>query len=414
MLTFGLLILVLFTACNSSGGGSQPGVASVSVTDSPACGFDQVNLTVSKIRIHQSATAGDHDAGWNEITLNPPRKINLLTLNDPTQANLALESLGETPLLPGHYTQLRFVLVANGNNPTPPFANSVVLTGQATEIALATPSSIQSGIKLINQFDVGPGQRVDLLLDIDACRSVVTRNDGSYALKPVIKVFPFVLNGIEGYIDPALFVNQVNVNHVVVTAQVNGSIVRATVPNAQSGKFFLAHLDAPGTYDVVITADGHATDVIAGVPVVTSSSITPISTNTTPFMLSASTSQSLNGTVTLNPADDDGRVLVSAKQTLNSGPTIIVKFQIATALINALPVGDYGYNLSLPLAAPFFGPYSPTLPIVLSATAQSSVTAVYAASGSAETDTTVYATQSPAPSAVNISGGATQNFTLTP
>src|SRR5713101_4604453 len=410
----GLFSILFVTGCGSSGGGGQAGVASVSVTDAPACGFDQVNVTVSKVRIHQSATAADTDAGWTDITLNPPRKINLLMLNDPTQANLALDSLGEVPLAAGHYTQLRLVLEPNKNNPNPPFASSVVLSGQTTEIALATPSGIQSGIKLINQFDVGSGQRVDLLLDFDACKSIVTRNDGTYALKPVIKVIPFVLNGIEGVVDPSLFVNQLNVNHVVVTAQVNGAIERATVPNPQTGKFFLGRLDAPATYDVVITADGHATAVIAAVPVTTSTSITTISTTTAPFTLASSTSQSLNGTVTLNPADDDGRVLVVAKQTLNGVPTITAKFQVGTALSTMLPVGDYVYNFTLPIGAPLLGAFSTILPISLTAAAQSAVAAVYTVFGSAETTTTVYATQTPSPSPVNISGGATQNFTLTP
>ena len=413
----GLFSLLFVTGCGSSdssggAGGGQAGVVSVSVTDAPACGFDQVNVTVSKVRIHQSATAADTDAGWTEITLNPPRKINLLTLNDPTQPNLALESLGETPLAAGHYTQLRLVLVPNNNNP--PFANSVVLSGQTTEISIATPSGIQSGIKLINQFDVGSGQRVDLLLDFDACKSIVTRGNGTYALKPVIKVIPFVLNGIEGFVDPSLFVNQINVNHVAVTAQVNGTIVRATVPNPQTGKFFLARLDAPATYDVVVTADGHATDVVAAVPVTTGTSITTISTSTAPLNLASSTSQSLNGTVALNPADDDGTVLVAAKQTLNGGPTVTVKFQVAAALTTALPVGDYAYNLTLPVGAPSRGAYSTTLPIPLTSVGQSAVAAVYTVYGSAETTTTVYATQTPSPSPVNISAGATQNFTLTP
>ena len=412
----GLFSLLFVTGCGSSGssggGGGQAGVASVSVTDAPACGFDQVNVTVSKVRIHQSATAADTDAGWTDITLNPPRKINLLTLNDPTQPNLALESLGETPLTAGHYTQLRLVLVPNNNNP--PFANSVVLSGQTTEIAIATPSGIQSGIKLINQFDVGSGQRVDLLLDFDACKSIVTRGNGTYALKPVIKVIPFVLNGIEGFVDPSLFVNQVNVNHVAVTAQVNGTIVRATMPNPQTGKFFLARLNAPATYDVVATADGHATDVVAAVPVTTGTSITTISTSTAPFTLASSTSQTLNGTVTLNPADDDGTVLVAAKQTLSGGPTVTVKFQVAAALTTALPVGDYAYNLTLPVGAPSLGAYSTTLPIPLTAAGQSAVAAVYTVYVSAETTTTVYATQTPSPSSVNISAGATRNFTLTP
>ena len=416
----GLVGSVCVAGCGGGGGGDsgsggmQMGTVSVSMTDSPACGFDQVNVTVSKVRIHQSATASDTDPGWTEITLNPPRKINLLDLNDPTQPNFALETLGLTPLAAGHYTQLRLVLVPNSNNPNAPLANSVVLSGTATEIALDTPSGIQSGIKLIHEFDVASGQRVDLLLDFDACKSVVTRGNGTHLLMPVITVIPFVLNGIDGFLDPSLFPNQVNANHVLVSAQQNGQIVRSTMPNAVTGEFFLGHLD-PGNYDVVITADGHATAVIAAVPVASSTSITKISSNLAPFTLQASTSQSISGTVTLNPADDTGTVIVVAKQTLNGGPTVTVKSQMAMVLTATPQVGDYGYNLMLPIAAPSLGQFNNMLPVALSAAAQSAVAGVYTVQTSGQTLTTVYATQSPAPSAVNISGGSTiENFTLTP
>src|SRR5206468_10684987 len=124
--------------------------------------------------------------------------------------------LGETPLPAGHYTQLRLVLVPNSGSS--PLANSVVLSGTTTEIALDTPSGIQSGIKLIHQFTVDSGQRVDLLLDFDACKSVLQTGNGTYKLKPVIKVIPTELNGINGFVDKTL-------PNVVVTAQQNGQIV---------------------------------------------------------------------------------------------------------------------------------------------------------------------------------------------
>src|SRR5713101_8051674 len=99
----GLLVTVFIAGCGGDGGGStQPGTLGVSMTDAPACGFDKVNVTVSKVRVHQSDNASENAAGWTDITLNPPRKINLLDLNDTTQPNFALESLGETPLEAGH------------------------------------------------------------------------------------------------------------------------------------------------------------------------------------------------------------------------------------------------------------------------------------------------------------------------
>ncbi len=198
----GFLLTVLLAGCGGGDGGStQTGVLAVSLTDAPACGFDEVNVTVSKVRVHQSSSANENARGWTDITLDPPRRINLLNLNDPTQPNFALESLGETPLEAGHYTQLRLVLTPNG--PSPPFNNSVVLSGTGNEIALVTPSALRSGIKLIHQFNVASGQRVDLLLDFDACHSIVTTGNGKRILKPVIKVIPFELNGIEGFVDTA-------------------------------------------------------------------------------------------------------------------------------------------------------------------------------------------------------------------
>lgn len=416
----GVLAMGLLAGCGGGGGdaagggggggSAQAGVLSVSLTDAPACGFDEVNVTVNRVRVHQSDSANENAAGWTDITLTPPRKINLLNLNDPTQPNFALESLGETPLPSGHYTQLRLLLVEN-NGSNPP-ANSVVLSGlPRTEIPLDTPSAIQSGIKLIHQFDVGAGQRVDLLLDFDACKSIVRRGNGTYGLKPVIKVIPFVLNGIEGFVDTALLGS-----HVIVSAQVNSAIVRATVPNATTGRFLLARLD-PANYDVVITADGRATKVIAGVPVASTTSMTTVSTNALPappISLQPSTSQSINGIVTLSPADDDGAVIVAATQSLTGGPLVTVRSQVATILTSTPSVGDYEYTLTLPIARPWLGSYGTPLPILF--TEQPiAVGGVYTVHGSAQTATALYTVQTPLPSPVNITGaGATQTFTLAP
>lgn len=437
----GLILTALAAGCSGGGDGGgaatvQPGTLSVSLTDAPACGYDQVNVTVRSIRVHQSGSADENTSGWADIVLPSPRKINLLNLNDPTQANGALDYLGETSLAAGHYTQVRLVLVPNSGNPNLPFANSIVLEGQTQEIKLDTPSAIQSGIKLVNEFDVPSGQRVDLLLDFDACKSIVRTGSGRYKLKPVIKVIPYVLNGIEGFVDTALLSSS-----VVVSAQVNGEIVRVTVPNTTSndpavrGKFFLARLpgypqpgDYPAHYDVVITARNSptnnccATAVIAGVPV-TSNTITPISGQNHPFHLEQSGFHTIGDTVTLiNPPPppavddrDDATVVVAAKQSLTGGPTVTVRSQVATVNDGAAPVGDYGYGLVLPTAAPSRASYGP-LPIVPSATDQGSVAGWYAVHGSAQTPTTAYTTQAPVPASVNIfvDDNLNQDFTLAP
>jgi len=383
-----LLLSALLAGCGGGGGGAAPapGTLGVSLTDSPACGFDAVNVTVSKVRVHQSSSASDTGAGWTDITLNPAQKINLLSLN-----NGVLLNLGETPLAAGHYTQLRLVLVANTGSSV---ANSVVLSGSTAEIALDTPSAVQSGIKLVNQFDVGSGQRVDLVLDFDACKSIVTRGDGTYALKPVIKVIPFVLNGIKGFVATALLSST-----VMVTAQQNGVIVQSTAPNAITGEFFLARV-APGNYDVVITANGHATAVIAAVPVASTTSVVILSNNVTPITLPGSLTRIISGTAVLNPTSSTEVAYVAAKQTFGTAPIVTVKFVAADD--STLPPGFY--SLTLPIGAPLFVQYSATLPIV--PLAQTGVAGKYTAVASA----TGYQTQSVS-SDIDVAD-ATRNFIL--
>jgi Domain of unknown function (DUF4382) len=306
---------------------------------------------------------------------------------------------------------LRLGLVSNTGNQ--PLANSVVLSGTNVEIPLDTPSGTQTGIKLIHQFEVGAGQRTDLLLDFDACKSIVQTGSTTYKLQPVIKVIPTPLNGVNGFLDKTL-------PNVIVSAQQNADIVRQTVMNTQTGEFFLGHLD-PGTYDVVITSDNHATAVISGVPVPTSTSITAVSTSAapipivTPPTLAASATHSISGTVTLNnPPDDDATVVVAATQALSGGPTVTVKSVVAS-LGSGNPVGDYVYALTLPTAVPSLGPYSTPLPIVFTAQ-PASVGGAYTMRALGQTETTVYATQAPSPLLVNISGGdaLNQNLTLNP
>jgi hypothetical protein len=303
------------TACG--GGSSSPqastmGTLGVAITDAPACGFDAVNVTVAKVRVNQSASASDTDSGWTDITLSPARKINLLSLT-----NGVLETLGDTPLTPGHYSQLRLVLDANTGNG---LANSIIATGSNAEVSLVTPSATQSGIKLVNEFDVAAGQRVDLVLDFNACKSVVTTGNGKYLLKPVVKVIPTTVNGISGFVSTALLGS-----HVMVSAQQNGVIVSSTVPTT-TGEFFLARL-VPGNYDVVITADDRAASVVAAVPVASTTSTTALSTSAAPITMATSVNGTISGTVTLVPASTTEVAFVAAKQSFAAGPTVVIKYQ---------------------------------------------------------------------------------------
>ncbi len=345
-----LLGVFLFGCGGSGSSGSQPGTLGVSLTDASTSDFSAVNVTVSKVRVNQSDSASENDPGWSEITLDPPRKIDLLHLT-----NGVLEDLGQTSLPAGHYTQLRLVLSMNTGTT---IANPVVTSGTTTEIPLITPSAVQSGIKLIHEFDVAPGQRVDLTLDFNALKSIVTQGNGSYVLMPVIQVVPTVLTGIGGFVDPSLLSD-----NVMVSSEVSGTAIRSTVPDPQTGEFLIDHL-AAGNYDLVITADGHATGVIAGVPVSDATNtavVTMVSTSTAPISLPTSTMRKIGGTVALLKSSSTPTVAyVDAKQIFKGGPTVTVKSQTVDLLSGGT------FTLSLPVAVPQLGQYGTgTLPIAL-------------------------------------------------
>lgn len=343
----------MLTACGGGGDGTPAsqtaGTLRVSMTDAPACGFDAVYVTVSKVRIHQSASASENEAGWTDLTLSPARKLDLLNLT-----NGVLEELGQVALPPGRYTQMRLVLEANTNTRA---ANSVVPSASKSEVALDTPSAVQSGIKLTGNFDVASGQMADVVLDFDACKSVVKKGNGAYALKPVVSVIPTILNGIKGVIDPASLGTG-----TMITAQQNGVIIRSTVPVASSGEFYLARME-PGNYDVVLTSDDRATAVIAAVPVASATSTVAVSTAAAPIKLTtaASPAGAISGTVTLTPPSTTETGYVSAKQSFANGPTVTIKYQGADVSTGA-------YSLTqLPTVPPLFGRYDVALPLTLSA-----------------------------------------------
>src|SRR5690606_18215573 len=126
-----LLLATLFiAACGGGGGGSSgSGTLSVKMTDAPAAPeYAEVWVTVEKVRVHQNDSAGDGDSGWQEIVLDPPRKIELLDLR-----NGVLAELGQVEVPAGTYHQFRLVL---GDGRTD---NEVVLaSAPSTRIPLTT------------------------------------------------------------------------------------------------------------------------------------------------------------------------------------------------------------------------------------------------------------------------------------
>ena len=371
----GLLAILAGTALVACGGGdggstttttpttpaalpAGSGTLRVALTDAPACGFDQVYVTVERIRVHQSSTAGDNDGGWVDFpVVNGPRKVDLLSLT-----NGVLMELGQTTLAAGYYSQIRLVLVSNKSVS---MSNTVKPTG-AFETEMDTPSAAQSGLKLINGFTVAPDAITDIVLDFDACKSIVQRGNGSYGLKPVITMLPRTLTAISGYV-------QAGLTGVTVTAQKNGVVLKGTQP-ALDGRFVLAPLDpAKGPYDIVFTGTNLTTSVIATVPVAAEQTTT---LNSTLYPVTMPPSQS--GTVSGNvgPALARETASVRALQVVGTVPAI----EVAAVNVDS---STGNYSLFLPTVAPRLLTYSNPMTTPLNFQAQTASAGKYKVEASA-------------------------------
>ena len=316
------------------GGGSEPqGTLSLSMTDAPAC-YESVVVTVEKVRVHMDDATGATEGGWKDIVpAGGPVRVDLLNLT-----NGALAELGSTTVTAGTYKQLRLVLAENGNTVTP-------VGGTAQP--LKTPSGQQSGLKIKADFTVPADTTTSMVLDFDACKSIVLTGSGTYILKPVVRVSEKVNTGIQGYVASSLAA-------ATVSAQQNGTVLRSTVPDA-TGKFTLAYLPS-GTYTVVITADGAATGVVDSVPVGTSTTV--INGTATAIVLPTSVMKTVTGTVTASSPSGSSTTatvpvsdaLVSAMQTLNAR-----LIEVTSVRVDDL---EGRYTLRLPSDAPQLAPYS--------------------------------------------------------
>jgi len=339
-------------ACGG-GEGAGMGTVRVALTDAPRCkvgnaDLAQVNVTVEQVRIHASTDDNPSSGGWHNIDVRPARKINLLDLT-----NGRLEELGAVPLPAGTYSQVRLVLSANRGAGAP--ANSVVLDGTTVELPLQTPSAAQSGLKIVRPFTVAANSTVDLVIDFDACRSIVLRGNGNYLLKPVLTADLKHVGAIVGFIDPAL-------SGVMITAQKNGTVVRSTIP-AANGAFSLSFLDAAfSPYDVVITAPARATSAVLAVPAV--NAVTPISTAAQPIALADSPMANASGTVGPAGALAAGAAVRATQAIGSAAPMLIPVAEIAHVNVNP----DTGaYMLALPTAPARLATYSTTLPLAFAA-----------------------------------------------
>jgi hypothetical protein len=274
----------------SSGG---PATVNVAVSDPATCSgpqgpYSHIYVTITDVQINASASAGNGDPGWVDLTPNlkqNPQQVDLLG-----QANnqCFLAMLGSTTALqPGSYQQIRILLAGNGvtvaGNLCGSTDNCVMLSSDPsnTPHPLQLSSEAQTGLKIPSgqiaggQFVVTPGQTSDLDIDFNACQSIVAQGNGQFRLKPVlhageVSVASSSINGkvVDSITGQAI----VGGNTVVALEQKDNSgvdrVIMETVTDS-TGAFVFCPV-AAGTYDVVVAAISgaqvaYASAIIVGV-----------------------------------------------------------------------------------------------------------------------------------------------------
>ncbi len=385
-LALGGMAVATLAACGGGGGGDESGTLKLALTDAPSCGYDEVNVTIEKIRVHQSSSASETaPSGWSEIVLSPALRVDLLKLQ-----NGALAELGQVTLPTGSYNQMRLVLVDNRGSS--PLANSIVLSSDKSVVALDTPSGQQSGVKA-KQFNlnIAANQVANFVVDFDACKSVVVAgNSGKYLLKPQLTVIPRYISGVSGVVDASLVTGFTS-----LSLQQNGVVVKATTPDSL-GKFLLQPA-APGNYTLVMTAPGRTTAVVTNV-VVAAETVTSV--NTLATALNPPTS--VSGTVTGTAVAD---ALVRVLQPLTAGrPTI----EVAGRFVDST---TFGYSFPLVVNAPLVAPYV-ALPGVLVFTADTAAAGKYTLNASLTDSANITTVKPPVPVTLTSGVTVTNNFTF--
>ena len=294
-------------------------------------------MTITDVQINASASAGDNDAGWIDLTPNlskTPVQVDLLGVAN----QCFLATLGSTGIKPGTYQQLRVMLADNNALPSPnncgATANCVVLSSNLlTPMPLQLSSETQTGIKVPSgqlaggQFVVAAGDNKDLNIDFNTCASLVMQGNGQLRLKPVLHAGEVSLESTSTSISGTVVDHSTGMpvtGTVVVALEKieNGvdRVIMATVP-AANGTFSFCPVSA-GSYDVVVSAFNssniYAATVVSGVQPGNTLGNVPV------FPVGAPSTITANITASTGTAAASADIEISALQPITENSTNVL------------------------------------------------------------------------------------------
>ncbi|MBW2670800.1 MAG: DUF4382 domain-containing protein [Deltaproteobacteria bacterium] len=341
------LFALMMTAC---GGGSSSvsdgtGTLSLSLTDATTDEYKAVYVTIKEVWVHMGGNE-KKDSNW-EVVASPDETYNLLDL-----VNGVREDLGISDLPAGHYTQMRLIIgdrPDNGFNfmsEKHPYANYIInISDNYHELKI--PSGLQTGIKIVNGFDINANETTELILDFDASRSIVMAGaSGQWLLKPTIKVLDTRDDSIvRGTVTSFAGGTEVLLKRALVSAQEYDSVAdvkdqvliqTSTLTDIYDGKYSI--FIQPGQYNIVAYKNGYA-------PLCSKLDIEPDQEYSLNFTLLATGTGTVSGNVEILSSSPYQHVTLSFRQNAQCDPSTPGNQQIEVKSVNVANLGSYSVIL---------------------------------------------------------------------